>query len=146
MRRLAQTGYTVEVADKEQRREATVFTSRLVPGATRRGLAGTDCLVCIIRNRVAGAVFLWMTDAPELGAIVYVRALAVREAYRKEGVGSGLLWAVESVSRGARMFGACLPGTEPFYRRNGFSIVDECPLPGVVPMSGSDGRFGWFVS
>lgn len=98
-------------------------------------------------KRILGALFFGLRrGSQEEVWFEYVRALAVRKEHQRRGIGSALLWKLGEVCGGTPIIGKCNPGTEPFYVRNGFHLLPECPVAGIDRHRPPTGGAPWFTS
>lgn len=97
----------------------------------RRWMDEERVLVAVSDKEAVGAVRL----EPTTDGYLKVSRLAVHHEYQREGVGSRLMDAAESMARDERFDGVRLttppdhPYLPAFYRERGYECVDEYPLP-----------------
>lgn len=146
---LRKQGYVFRKPYRRRRHDAALLAANMIPHATIHELANDwECLVCLdAGERILGALFFGMRrGSQEEVWFEYVRALAVRKEHQRMGIGSALLWKLGEVCGGTPMIGKCNPGTEPFYVRNGFHLLPECPVAGIDRHRPPTGGAPWFTS
>lgn len=146
---LRKRGYVFREPYERRRYDAALLAANMIPYATILELANKwECLVCMdSKGRILGALFSGgFQERQGDGCFEYVRALAVRREHQRRGIGSALLWKLGEVCGSTPMIGKCNPGTEPFYVRNGFHLLPECPVAGIDRHRPPTGGAPWFTS